>query len=78
MMELLPTVIKVVAFGALALVAIASAWATARIESDGHGRDGRDREALDSARGEMRTDGGTVLEEATDKEVREAIEEVSE
>ena len=73
MMGLLPTAIKVVAFGGLALLAVGSAWLVARAESDGHGRSGRDREALDSTSGEVRTDGGAVLEEATDEEVREAI-----
>ena len=73
MMGVLPTVIKAAAFGGLALLAIASGWLAARAESDGHGRGDRDREALDLTSGEPHTDGGAVLEEATDVEVCEAI-----
>ena len=73
MMGVLPTVIKAAAFGGLALLAIASEWLAARAESDGHGRGDRDCEALDLASGKPHTDGDAVLEEATDVEVREAI-----
>ena len=67
MMDLIPAAIVVVAFGALGLLAIGSAWLVAVLESDGHGRD--DRDTLDSR---TETDGGTVLE-ATDEDVQEAI-----